>query len=407
MALIDIDNDNDLDLYLVSGGNQFDVDSVFYQDRLLINDGNGSFKWDKTKLPKLNSNGCVVRPMDYDQDGYIDLFIGGHNKPKAFPLSDSSYLLKNINGRFENVTETIFPELSKIGIVTDAQWADMNQDGFQDLIIVGEYSPITIYLNKSEVFELLPSPVLADAFGLWRAIEPLDFDGDGDMDFLLGNLGKNNMYNINPETPMLVSSRDVDGNGSVDPLIFTSQKNNKGEWEQYPAQFWDNLTQQSPYFRQEFTSYHNFSKANIEYYRTKGFITKEQTLKAKLDASQWVENLGSGQFKMTALPEALQLGPINDFLSLNEDGENTVFVVGNDFGGPPFEGNFDGFQGMLLNWDKSNNEWYFTDAQSSGFHVFKDAKELGIITLSNNKKLILVTQNQDQLLVFEKNKGIK
>ena len=110
---------------------------------------------------------------------------------------------------------------------------------------------------------------------------------------------------------------------------------------------------------------------------------------------------------MTALPETLQLGPINDFLSLNEDGENTVFVVGNDFGGPPFEGNFDGFQGMLLNWDKSNNECYFTDAQSSGFHVFKDAKELGIITLSNNKKLILVTQNQDQLLVFEKNKGIK
>ena len=109
---------------------------------------------------------------------------------------------------------------------------------------------------------------------------------------------------------------------------------------------------------------------------------------------------------MTALAEALQIDPINDFLSLNEE-ENTVFVVGNDFGGPPFEGNYDGFQGMLLNWDKSNNEWYFTDAQSSGFHVFKDAKELGIITLSNNKKLILVTQNQDQLLVFEKNKGIK
>ena len=102
-------------MYLVSGGNQFDVDSVFYQDRLLINDGNGSFKWDKTKLPKLNSNGCVVRPMDYDQDGYIDLFIGGHNKPKAFPLSDSSYLLKNINGRFENVTETIFWSL--VGLI--------------------------------------------------------------------------------------------------------------------------------------------------------------------------------------------------------------------------------------------------------------------------------------------------
>ena len=402
MTLIDIDNDNDLDLYLVSGGNQFDVGSDFYQDRILVNDGSGSFTWDQTKLPKLTSNGRIVRPMDYDQDGFIDLFIGGHNRPKAFPLSDSSYLLKNQNGSFKDVTETVFPDLFEIGIVTDAQWADIDQDGFQDLIVVGEYSPINIYLNKSGQFEILSSAVLEDAFGLWRAIETIDFDSDGDMDFLLGNLGKNNMYNIKPEAPMFVSTRDIDDNGSIDPLIFTSQKNNKGKWEQFPVQFWDNLIQQSPFFRKEFASYDAFSKANLEYYKAKEFVSEQQILKAKTDASQWVENLGNGQFNLHALPDVLQLGPINDFLTFNENGETTTFVVGNDFGGSPFEGNFDGFQGILLNWDSEKEEWQTTESRHSGFHVFKDAREMGVITLNNEKKLILVTQNQDRLLVFEK-----
>jgi hypothetical protein len=210
------------------------------------------------------------------------------------------------------------------------------------------------------------------------------------------------MYNIKPETPLLISTKDIDGNGSVDPLIFTSQQNSKGEWDQYPAQFWDNLTQQSPYFRKEFTSYHAFSKANIDYYREREFITKEESLQANLDVSLWVENLGEGQFRINPLPEALQLGPINDFLTLNEEGENTIFVIGNDFGGPPFEGNFDGFQGTLMNWDNKNRKWDIAPAQKSGFRVFKDAKEIGVVTLANNKKLILVTQNQDRLLVFEK-----
>ena len=136
-------------------------------------------------LPKLTSNGCVVRPMDFDQDGFVDLFIGGHNKPKAFPLSDSSYLLKNYNGRFKEVSEQVIPELSELGLVTDAQWADINQDGFYDLIIVGEYSPVSVFLNTSGKFEALSSKVLEEAFGLWRAIEPIDIDSDGDTDFLL------------------------------------------------------------------------------------------------------------------------------------------------------------------------------------------------------------------------------
>ena len=398
MTLFDVDNDGDLDLYLVSGGNQFEIDSEFYQDRLLVNNGKGSFTLDKTKLPRLNSNGCVVRPMDFNNDGFTDLFIGGHNKPKAYPLADASFLLKNNQGSFQDVTDISFPALSEFGIVTDAQWVDMDKDGFQDIVVVGEYSPIAIFLNKDGKFVPAPASILNDAFGLWRAIEPIDFDQDGDMDLLLGNLGKNNMYNISVEMPMIVSSRDVDGNGSVDPFIFISQKNNNGKWDMYPSQFWDNLTQQSPYFRQEFNSYKEFSKANLAYYQEKGFLLKDQTYQVNYDASQWVENLGNGIFKMNPLPASLQLGPINDFLTIGDFDNQTILVVGNDFGGPPFEGNFDAFQGTTMKWNE--NKWETMSAQNSGFHVFKDAKELGIVHLKNGKQLFLVTQNQDRLLVF-------
>ena len=403
IALIDIENDGDLDLYLVSGGNQFDSESEWYQDRILLNDGKGNFTLDASRLPEFLSNGCVIRPFDYDQDGDIDLFVGSRNKPGSYPLSDPSFLLQNNNGYFKDVTKQLLPELSDLGIVSDAQWADINQDGFEDLVIVGEYSPVMIYLNKAGDFAPLDSEVLKNSYGLWRSIEILDFDQDGDLDMLLGNLGKNNMYNISPDTPMLVSIRDVDGNGSVDPVIFNSQKNENGDWDMYPAQFWDNLTQQSPYFRQEFSSYKAFSNANLEYYKQKEMLIKEQTLQANYSASQWVENLGEGIFRMKPLPESLQLGPINDFLTVESEGKVSVFAVGNDFGGPPFEGNSDAFQGQILQWDKTD-KLKTLDSQSTGFNVSGDARDMHTIHLQDGKELILVTQNQDRLLVFKKNK---
>ena len=401
MALFDVDLDGDLDLYLVSGGNQFDAGDAGYLDRLLINDGRGNFTFDNTRLPEIKANGCVVRPVDFDLDGDMDLFVGGHNKPGAFPLADPSFLLKNNEGYFEDVTEEMLPSFQPFGIVTDAQWADINQDGRKDLILVGEYSPVVVLLNLKEGFQKLKSPDLDAASGLWRALEISDFDNDGDFDFLLGNLGKNNMFSISPETPMVISTRDIDKNGSVDPLIFNAQQNSKGDWEMFPAQFWDNLTQQSPVFRQEFNTYRDFSKATMEYYQKKGFLVKDSILSARYDDSKWLENLGDGNFKLHSLPQELQLGPINDFLEFGTEANRTLFVIGNDFGGAPFEGNSDALQGSILKWN-STGDPEILSAQDSGFHVFGDAREMNKLHLGNGKTLILVTQNQGKLLAFEK-----
>lgn len=402
MTLFDADQDGDLDLYLVSGGNQFDAGSVWYQDRLLLNDGTGNFSHDIKRVPNLNANGCVVRPVDFDLDGDIDLFIGGHNKPGAYPLADQSYLLKNNKGYFEDVTQEVLPNLNQFGLVTDAQWADINDDGRQDLVLVGEYSAVTIFQNLKEGFQQLNSEVLDDATGLWRAIEIVDLDHDGDLDMLVGNLGKNNMLSITPETPLVITTRDIDKNGSVDPLIFNAQQNSKGNWDMFPVQFWDNLTQQSPLFRQEFNSYHAFSKANMAYYEKRGFMQQDSLLKAKYDTSLWVENLGMGNFKLNSLPATLQLGPINDFLVIGEDKNQRIYMVGNEFGGPPFEGNLDAFQGSIMQADHQAGKWQVLSAQESGFHVYGDAREISSIRLHNGKTLILVTQNQNRLLAFEK-----
>ena len=400
MTLFDADQDGDLDLYLVSGGNEYDKGSKWYQDRLLFNDGSGNFENKENRLPKILVNGCIVRPSDFDMDGDLDLVVGGHNKPGAYPLADNNFLLRNNNGFFEDVTKSFIPSIESFGILTDALWTDFDGDNRNDLVLVGEYSPITVLLNKEKGFVKMKSTTLENTNGLWRSIELVDFDQDGDLDFILGNLGKNNMLSVAPETPLYISTKDVDKNGSVDPLIFNTQQNSDGKLDVYPIQFWDNLTQQSPLFRQEFNSYHSFSKANFEYYKQKGFIDSDSILMAKHCESKWIENLGDANFKINNLPDLLQLGPINDFLVLGSGKNRRIYIVGNDFGGAPFEGNTDALQGSILYWDE-NGEEKIISAQDSGFHVFGDAREISSIKLKNGKILILVAQNQNKLLAFE------
>lgn len=398
IALFDADQDGDLDLYLVSGGNMEDSGRAKHEDRLLLNNGKGNFKISKGNLPVIYSNGAVVRPFDYDLDGDMDLFIGGKNKPNAFPLADESFLLENTSGKFKSVGPKVFPLIESLGMVNDAQWGDINQDGRADLVIVGEYTGVQVFLNLPEGF-IAQKSVLSETTGLWRTVQLVDLDDDGDQDILLGNLGKNNMLSISENTPLLISTQDIDGNGKVDPLMFCSQKDNNGNWDMYPTQFWDNLTQQSPVFRQEFNSYSAFSNANLSYYKEQNIIDEDSLLSAKFDASMWAENMGEGKFRFSNLPEEMQWGPINDFLSAEIEGEKVVFVVGNDLGGPPFEGDSDAFQGGIMNLDQSIK---FNNAQETGFYAFGDARDLELITLQNGKKLILVSQNQGSLLVFEK-----
>ena len=198
----DADNDDDFDLYIVSGGNEFSADSKDLQDRLYINDGKGIFKKMSKALPQMLTSGSCVRPADYDQDGDLDLFVGGRVIPGKYPFSPRSYLLKNDNGIFTDVSDNVGRNLSLPGMVTDAVWINTSEDYYPDLVLVGEWMPITYIVNQKGILGTVDYPGLASTSGWWNSIEAADFDSDGDMDLIVGNLGTNSKYSATQSEPM-------------------------------------------------------------------------------------------------------------------------------------------------------------------------------------------------------------
>ncbi|NNE77198.1 MAG: hypothetical protein HKN31_09010, partial [Pricia sp.] len=204
IALFDLENDGDLDLYLVSGSNEFPIESAQYNDRLFINNGKGEFKAAVDKMPMVKASGSVVRAEDFDQDGFIDLFVGGRTPLAQYPIADKSFLLKNNQGVLEDITDQMAPGLRNVGMVTDATWADLDNDGLSELIVVGEFMPITIFHNKKTSFEKWDDSGLEEYSGWWESIASGDFDKDGDIDLIAGNIGMNNLYRPSSDRPVSV-----------------------------------------------------------------------------------------------------------------------------------------------------------------------------------------------------------
>ncbi|MEM9261477.1 MAG: FG-GAP-like repeat-containing protein, partial [Bacteroidota bacterium] len=200
------DNDGDLDLYVVSGGNEFEAGSPFYQDRLYLNDGQGNFTVGNDRLPAFTSSGGCVSAADFDQDGDLDLFVGGRLQPHDYPAPAASYLLRNDGGTFTDVTDELAPFLRKLGLVTAAEWTDLDNDGQLDIMVVGEWMPLTVLYQRGDHFE--PATDFTDASspttGWWFGLGKADLDGDGDDDFIFGNLGENYKYQASPAEPFEV-----------------------------------------------------------------------------------------------------------------------------------------------------------------------------------------------------------
>ena len=395
MVLFDLENDGDLDLYLVSGGGYYNKEKTNLEDRLFINDGLGFFTMKSLENP-INTNGSVVVKNDFDNDGFVDLFVGARNIPGQYPLADKSYLIKNNKGILDAQEAQFIEAFKDLQMVSDAKWIDIDGDKDEDLVIVGEFSPIQIFINEDGRFSKLENKVLNNTSGLWRCVE--SFDRDGDLDLLVGNIGRNNAYNINSETPMELYVKDIDDNGVVDPVVFTYQKNEDNQIEQYPIHFWNTMNQQSPFFRQKFSTYKEFSKTTKEKYLEDQVFKNVKIYSVNEDQSIFIENLGEGEFRYTALPKEAQLAPVNAIYSEEKAhlGQR-LFLVGNDFGGNPFEGNDDAFNGLVIDGEQ------FQSNQFSGFRVDGVGSDIKKIKLSNGKKLVLVTQNQSRLLAFELN----
>lgn len=406
ILLFDVDQDGDLDLYLVGGSSEFAANSPEYNDRIYKNDGDGNFSLD-LDFKTINASGSVVRGADFDGDGFLDLFVGGRTPIAKYPLPEASFLLKNINGKLEDVTDQLAPGVKNVGMVTDAIWTDIDLDGKVDLVVVGELMAVTIFKNKGGSFVKLEKTGLENHFGWWNSITAGDFDQDGDVDFVIGNLGANNTYHANAQRPMRLYAKDFDNNGSIDPVMFAYYRDREGNYNSYPNHFWDDLYGQSPLFRRKFDRYKTYAESTEATFFTEEEKKDVLILTGNYDRSVYVENLGDGQFEMRELPTIAQIGPVNGLVTedVNGDGFLDVVLVGNDYGNEVFVGRYDAHIGLVL---LGNGKGDFSplEPSKSGFSVTGDAKALVKLSVVDGSNMLVASQNRGNLRVFQRqNKG--
>lgn len=398
-VFFDIDKDGDQDLYVVSGGNEYAEGNINYKDRLYLNNGGGNFTKSSNVIDNSEISGSKVIPADFDDDGDLDLFVGGRLIPHQYPLSADSKLLENRNGKLVDVSKNRAPELKNLGMVTDAIWSDFDGDNDLDLIIVGEWMSITIFENSKGNFSKLSVPDLNDTSGWWFSIEQGDFDNDGDMDFIAGNLGLNYKYKTSKETPFDVYYKDFDQNGVKDIVLGYY---NYGK--HYPVRGFSCSSQQIPTLKKEIKKYDVFASMGIEDVYGQSNLDKALHYETQTFASVFIENKGNGRFELNDLPVEAQFSNINDIMieDVNGDDNLDLLIIGNLFVSEIETTRNDAGKGLILLGDGMNNFKPLTNIES-GFFARGDAKKVKRLKDKNNN-LILIANNNNVLQVFQLHK---
>ena len=383
--IADFNNDNKNDIIIGSGGGDFSnktkplLDSYYIQNNKVFKSG---------EYPEFHENTSVIIANDFDNDNDLDLFIGSNSVSNDFGNIPNSYILKNNNGDFSiSQNET----LQNAGMITDAIWNDFNNDGQNDLIVIGEWMAPKFFKNNAGVFteeNLIDSRLK----GLWKQITPFDIDNDGDMDYLLGNWGTNSKFKASQEHPLRMYYADFDKNGHTETIVCTYKN---GAY--YPILGLDELAGQMANLRKIFTAYKDFAGKPIEAILGKKLLDKATLLEVDELRSGYLKN-ENNRFTFVPFKNELQVSPITSFLcfDFNSDGQDEVLAAGNYFGVTPFHGKFDSFPGALI-----KNENDITLGNKIGLDFSNKAiKSLNIIHL-NEKPYLLVTINNDKVQVYE------
>ncbi|MGQ0739946.1 MAG: VCBS repeat-containing protein [Bacteroidota bacterium] len=390
IGIIDLDSDGNKDLLITSGGNDYAKNISMYPVRFYRNDGTGVFSAYKANAFNTSSNAVTV--ADYNKDGTADVFIGGSTSPGNYGLIPESFLLTNTGTEIKDITPA---GLKKAGMIKSAQWADMNKDGWPDLVLAGEWMPVSIFYNRNGKLDETPF-VISQTYGWWNKIVCADIDKDGDLDIIGGNLGLNTRYTGTPERPVTMLVSDFDNNGSTDCVISTYVQRGS-----YPIAIRDYILDQMPYLRKKYLRYAQYSGATVNDIFTTEQLAKASNFFADNMSSAVFLNNGDGNFTTKKLPPEAQFFPVNGIqcTDLNGDGHHDLLLAGNDYSTEVETGRNDAGIGLLLFGD-GKGDFKPVSVLQSGFYVPGDVKCLESIMI-NGKLCYIAGKNKDKIQVIE------
>jgi enediyne biosynthesis protein E4 len=387
-VFFDANNDGYPDLLVVSGGNEYENGNMLLSDHLYINNGKGHFTEPQNLLPAILSNKSCVAMADVNKDGMNDIFIGGLADAKKYGYAQSSYLLMNDGkGHFTQASESVF-SLKENGMVTSCSFSDINNDGWPDLIVAGEWMPIKIFINNRGIFK---SAQINQSSGLWQTLFATDINGDGYVDFLAGNWGHNSKLFAGKNGPLKLYVKDFDNNGTTEQVV-TYRIDDK----EYTFLGKDQLEQALPLLKHMHLTYDEVAGKPVQYMfgdKLDGSIE----LKAETLGSACFINDGHGNFTRKDLPEALQLAPIFSFANFTNGAMPAYFAAGNFYGVLPYEGRYDAMLPSFFSYDKKNAAFNFLTSIPQQSGEARDAKWINYL----GRKTLIIARNNDQLIFLQ------
>ena len=387
-VFFDANGDGWPDLYITSGGNEYDDGNPALADNLYLNDGKGNLVQALNAIPKLVKNKSCVSAADFDKDGDTDLFVGGLSDAKQYGIAQSSYLLINDGEAHFQLSAPAQIQLDNLGMVTSASFTDINKDDWPDLVITGEWMPVKIFINNKGKFTATDIP---QSTGLWQSIYTTDVNGDGFTDILAGNWGHNSKLYAGKNGPLKLYVKDFDKNGSVEQVMAYTVNN-----KEYTFLAKDELERSLPVLKKAYLSYSEVAGQTVQYMFYDLF--KDYTeLKAEELSSCCFINDGKGNFIKKQLPGELQLAPVFSFTPVMVNGQSSFIAAGNFYGVIPYEGRYDALLPTVFSFNKSSNNF------NTGLNIpllDGEVRDIEWVKTAGGKAIMIVARNNDVLQLF-------
>lgn len=404
ISLLDADGDGDLDIFIVSGGAENQPQTKAYTDHFYLNDGKGNFTEITADFTNNRTTKSCISAFDYDQDGDLDLFIGGRVIPGRYPMPTNCFIYRNDSEKgkvvFTDVTSKLAPDLLNIGMITAALWTDVDADGKTDLLLATDWGSIQLLKNNGNGFKKTNTSLTAFT-GWWNSLVAADMDNDGDMDYVAGNYGRNGFLQASEQYPLKVYAKDFDNNSSLD-VVFSHWLPSTiyGEKKEYPVAGRDLILREMSVLKERFPNYAPYAKTEMTQLFSPEVLKDAYQLNANYLQNCWIENKGSLQFELHPLPAAAQIGPVYGIIArdLDVDGRKDLILTGNEFSMAPYLGRQDALNGLVL-LNKQNNVFEPLSIAASGFYTPANGRSLVELVIQNRLSVI-AGQNRDILKMF-------